>query len=52
MVVVLNQLEVGIEECRLLIKRKVEQSDYEKGLKRVETRLNNFIMQVYEKEAK
>lgn len=43
---------MGIEECKLLLKRKVEQSDYEKGLKRVEARLNNFIMQVYEKEGK
>ena len=48
-VVVMNSLEVGIEECRLLMKRKVEQSDYEKGLRRLEGRLNNFIMQVYEK---
>lgn len=52
MVVVLNGLEVGIEECRLLMKRKVEYGDYEKGLKRLEGRLNNFIMQVYEKEEK
>lgn len=28
MVVVLNQLQVGIEECRLLIKKKVETSDF------------------------
>jgi len=28
MVVVLNQLEVGIEECRLLIKKKVESNDF------------------------
>jgi hypothetical protein len=49
MVVVLNSLETGIEECRLLIKRKVDHTDYEKGLKRVETRLNNFIAQLYEK---
>jgi hypothetical protein len=50
MVVVLNSLEAGIEECRLLMKRKVEASDYEKGLKRVETRLNNFITQIYERD--
>jgi len=49
MVVVLNSLETGIEECRLLLKRKVEHADYEKGLKRIEVRLNNFIAQVYEK---
>lgn len=52
MVVVLNGLEVGIEECRLLLKRKVQHSDYEKGLKRIEGRLNNFILQVYQKESK
>ena len=50
MVVVLNQLEVGIEDCRLLIKKKVESNDFQKAIKRVEGRLNNFILQVYEKE--
>lgn len=50
MVVVLNQLEVGIEECRLLIRKKVESADFEKTVKRLETRLNNFILQVYEKD--
>jgi hypothetical protein len=50
MVVVLNQLEVGIEECRLLIRKKVESTDFEKAIKRLETRLNNFILQVYEKD--
>ena len=52
MVVLLNSLETGIEECRLLLKRKVDFNDYEKGLKRVETKLNNFIMQINEKEHK
>jgi hypothetical protein len=52
MVVVLNQMEVGIEECRFLIKKKVEQTDYDKGLKRLEGRLNNFIMQYYEQNGK
>ena len=28
MVVVMNSLEAGIEECRLLLKRKVEITDY------------------------
>ena len=47
MVVVLNSLEAGIEESRLLIKRKVDSSDHEKSMKRMETKLNNFIMQFY-----
>ena len=49
MVVVLNSLETAIQECRLLMKRKVQTSDYEKGIKRVETKLNSFIMQIYDK---
>ena len=52
MVVVLNTLETGIEECRLLIKKKVEISDYEKGLKRIDTKLNNFITQIFDKDRK
>jgi hypothetical protein len=32
------------------MKKKVEINDFEKTIKRLETRLNNFIMQVYEKQ--
>ena len=52
MVVVLNSLQTGIEECRLLMKRKVQFNDYEKGIKRIDTKLNNLITQIYGKESK
>lgn len=46
----MHELEVGLEECKMLIKRKVDTTDNDKALKRIETRLNNFIMQIYERE--
>lgn len=33
-----------------MINKRVELADFEKAQKRLENRLNNFIMQVYEKE--
>ena len=34
------------------MKRKVEFNDYEKGIKRIDTKLNNLISQIYGKESK
>ncbi len=50
MVVEFNQIEVAVEECKLLLKRKVEHSDFDKSTKRIEAKLNHFIMQIYEKQ--
>lgn len=50
MTVVLNQLEVGIEENKIVLKKKLDVLDFEKTVKRIEGRLNNFIIQVFEKE--
>lgn len=46
----LGQMEAAIEEVRLLLRRKVESSEFDKTAKRLEGRLNNFILQVFEKQ--
>ncbi len=46
----LNEFEVGIEECKILLKKKLDIVDFDKTTKRIESRLNNFIRQTFEKE--
>ena len=48
--VTVGNLRVELEECKLILRRKAETVDSEKALKRVEARLNNFIIQCYERE--
>lgn len=45
--VILNGFEVGIEECKILIKKKLDIADFEKTVKRIDSRLNNFIRQTF-----
>ncbi len=47
---VLNEFEVGIEECKILLRKKLDIVDFDKTTKRIENRLNNFIRQTFEKE--
>lgn len=46
----MNEFEVGIEECKILLKKKLDIVDFDKTTKRIESRLNNFIRQTFEKE--
>lgn len=50
MTIVIQELEVGLSECKILNGKKVNFTDFEKCTKRIENRLNNFIRQVCEKE--
>ena len=45
-VVIIQDLELSMRECKILLNKKVNIDDYEKNLKRVENRLNSFIKQM------
>lgn len=50
MTVVIQELEVAINECKIINGKKVNVTDFEKYSKRIQNRLNNFIRQACEKE--
>ena len=45
-----HEIEIALEECKIMTNRKVNIEDYNKGLKRLENRINTFIQHQYEKE--